>query len=1597
MYIRLSYPVSKISNEHASNFGESLGKILAMVIENPDIYIGELDFLSERQRKQIYQWNQEWPEMTTECAHDMIKRQVEQQPEAMAIVSSEGDFTYRELDELSTRLSHFLAELGVGPEVIVPLCFEKSAWAIVAMMGVMKAGGALVFLDPSQPMARLDEILTQVGAHFVITSPTTASLWGSPSTFNTVIIARTFLESLPKYPQPPSSNVRASNALYVVFTSGSTGKPKGCIVEHRNFCTGAKIHWHGSGLGPWSRVSQFASYTFDVSILEIVTALMAGACICVPSLASLSKGLASVINEYGITWSFLTPSLVRLMKPDDVPSLRTLILGGEALTKLEVETWADKVHLINGYGPSECSIAAAANPHVSVNDDPANIGHAIGGVCWIVDAIDHNRLVPVGVVGELLIQGPILARGYLGNSEKTAEAFIEDPAWVQNDDYSGITNRFYKTSDLARYNEDGSIHFIGRKDTQVKLRGQRIELGEIEHHLMAHELVNHALVLLPKSGPCIQKLVAILSINGVSLQESNAEVRDDIRRVDRNAEEVAEAAEKIKAYISALLPSYMVPALWITVEGIPLMVSGKMNRVRVSQWVNDMSEKTYLNIIGVESSSIDISLGTESERLLRRVYSEVLNMKADQIPLGRSFLSLGGDSISAMQVVARCREQGRSISVKDILRSKTVSELSLHMGHTNKPIISTPERFNTPFGLSPVQQMYFQTTSEGGSSKHYNQSFLLQLTQALTEEVLAMSIETIIKRHSILRARFSQGPDGQWTQQILEEVQVYSHLFTSHKINSVHDATPIIMSTHAAIDFRSGPIFAARLFNTNDNSQFLFLVAHHLVVDLVSWRIIMQDLEKLARGEGLAITKPLPFQIWLSLQAEYAAKHLDPDLVLPFEAPPADYGYWGMDGKSNTVSDTLEEIVSLDLKETTSLLGDQCHVALRTEPIDLLLAALIHSFSMVFSDRQVPVLFREGHGREPWTDEIDLSATVGWFTTMYPFYIADVNGQDIVDIIRQVKDTRHRVPGNGWPYFASRFLNALGIERFRDDRKAEVSFDYLGLYQQLERDDALFRLARRDDSVAYDVGAGVRRFMLIEITAEVIEGKMQYQFLYNRYMRHEEKIRHWITQCKESLKLAINRLSNISKQYTLSDFPLLPRLTYEELDDLMDRRLPQYGIKPEDLEDVYPCTPMQQGLLLSQLKLTGLYEYFHTMEIVPSRSNEYVDIRYLYDAWCQVVSRHPALRTVFVESLSPDRLYDQFVLKRIDTWIEHFECSSEDYLAVFNEQQPVTAYMGRAPHRLTICTTPTKRVFCKLELNHAIVDGASLSVILNDLTAAYDCKLSGLGLPFSDYVSHISQFDQESMLNYWREYLRDLGPCRIEFQRPKLPQTKNQWNTIKLDLDANLESMRVLCEQYGVTVSNVLQTAWGLVLRQYTGLDHVSFGYLSSGRDALVVGIEDAVGPYLTMLICRQNLEKESPLTKLLETSRDDFTRSLENQFCSLADIQHSMELSGSSLFNTVFSLQKIQNVAGRMHKDASISIDLLIKHDPTEVGELSFGTDCMCLVFDIDLLNSTILQSTLSSPTTVCPARLSITASLCLKSKHSASLTRLSMLCRVS
>lgn len=1488
---------------------------------------GSLDLLTDRDREQIFSWNHKLPQTVNACLHEIIEEQSARQPDRPAICGWDADFTYRELDDIASRLALHLHGLGVGPETMVPLCFEKSSWTIVAMLAVNKTGGAFVPLDPSYPDIALTNRIKDVGAKILLTSAKFHDRFAEVLE-KVFIVSGDTIRYLPTVASKIVSGVTPKNLAYVMFTSGSTGKPKAVALEHAAVSTSIAHHGPAMGFNSNSRTLQFSSYTFDACILDIFTTLFLGGCVCVPSEAERTGNIAGAINRMGVNISFLTPSVVQLIGPNDVPSLKTLSLGGEPVGDDHIRVWGNKLHLMNGFGPTECSIFCVMGPLSWPRQYRNSIGRAVGSLSWIVDREDHNRLVPVGCVGELLIHGAILARGYLGDEEKTKLSFITNPPWLPLT-FGGSPQRLYKTGDLVRYNADGIISYVGRKDTQVKIRGQRIELGEIEQILANQGLVEHSMVLAPKDGPCKQRLVAVLTLKEHARTGGKRSELQVVSKSQRQA--MADRLSKLRDGLESQLPKYMVPSVWVLLEAIPFNTAGKIDRSKISQWTEHMSEEVYDDIMGLNLETLSIEHATEIEKRLQAIWAHVLNVPAGKINLDRSFFSLGGDSITAMQIVSACRAEKINIHVQDILQSKTVSQLALRATVSEKTFFTRNEEFDVPFDPSPIQQLYFDQVvphdTDEPNGHHFNQSFFLHLTRPVDPENVSRAVQNIVLHHSMLRARFHQDQRGHWTQLVLRDTAPGVYRFNVHKVADRAQSVSIAQASQKSLNIKDGPVFAVDMFTQNDD-QFIFLVAHHLVVDLVSWRIILQDLELYLETGALCLEKPVPFHTWCELQAKHTLQEAELQAVLSIDVTPIDWVYWGITSDGNVQADRVEKYFCLDPASMTILLGEG-NDAFHTEPSEIILSALFHSFNHIFVHRSSPTFFIEDHGRKPWDPAIDLSRTVGWFTTMSPLNVPRNDSRDVLDTLKQTKDILRRISGNHHSYFASRFLGSSGIDKFNGHGQMEVLFNYTGRQQQLEREDALFQLEPvTADLVLSDIGKNMKRLALFEIDVTVANDIVKVSFAYNRYMKHQDLIQAWIRASQATLEEILQKIKITSVEYTLSDFPLLG-MTKEGLETLEGDRIRKIGLSSfEEIEDIYPCSPMQQGILLSQVRLPGLYEVQQVSKIVLHESLD-VDVERIKSAWQRVVDRHPLLRTVFIKSVSPNGIFDQVVLKKHDAVTLHLKCQNQDEaMEILKSQSSLNYNETRPPHRLTLCEALSGEIFCKIEISHALIDGMSVSIIARDLALAYDEMLpAGNGPLYSNYISYLQQQPTEAAIQYWMSYLADIRPCLL----PRLPGKKgNPADNKSIKVDLEVRSLYEFSERNGVTFANIFQAAWGLVLRTYTSSDQVCFGYLVSGRDIPIDGIENAVGAFINMVICRLDITSSTEVATLVQKVQQEFLQSIPYQHCSLAEIQHELGLGGKTLFNSAISLQRVEPD----NNGSSISLSRIFDQDPTEVNK---------------------------------------------------------------
>ncbi|PGH13036.1 hypothetical protein AJ79_03873 [Helicocarpus griseus UAMH5409] len=764
--------------------------ILNSTLENPDQTVAQAARIGKHELQQLWKWNATVPPAIDDCIHDIFMRKAQAAPNRLAVVSWDGELSYGEVDRFSTQLAMRLIETGVKVGQAVPLCFEKSMWTVVAVLAVMKAGGALALTDPSQPEARLQTIATEVGAELMLTSKMQEELGRRILPGKTVLVISH--DTFQDIPTPPSTaslpSVPGSSTLYIIFTSGSTGKPKGVVISHTNYTSGALPRAEAVGYGPHSRVLDFPSYAFDVSIDCMLCTLAQGGCVCVPSEEDRVNNLSGAIRRMKVNMAHMTPSVARVLEADILPSLEVLGLGGESVSARDAANWGRFTKIVIAYGPSECTVGCTINNDIPIDRSYTSIGKGVGGTTWVVDPADHNRLMPIGAIGELIMEGPIVGKGYLNDPEKSATVFIEDPTWLLAGagDIPGRHGKFYKTGDLVKYDPDGSgsIVFVGRGDQQVKLRGQRVELGEVEHHLRTRlpaGSVVAAEVITPKAGE--PTLVAFIAEQNTPKSQTDGEIATF-------SAELQQVLITMDKELGTSLPRYMVPAAYIPLTEMPLLVSCKTDRKKLRAIGSSMSRKELIKLKA--SSGQKREPQTDMERKLQELWITLFGQDAE-IDVQSNFFDLGGDSLMAMKLVAIARAQSLQTTVADIFRYPTLSEMAPTLKHvdveaeTNVPPFSlldanwnedaarmetaklcdlAPSSVVDVYPCTPLQEGLMALSAK--VSEAYVAQRVVELADLPTAQRLQKAFDTAVADSPILRTRIVQVPGHGLVQVIVK-------------------------------------------------------------------------------------------------------------------------------------------------------------------------------------------------------------------------------------------------------------------------------------------------------------------------------------------------------------------------------------------------------------------------------------------------------------------------------------------------------------------------------------------------------------------------------------------------------------------------------------------------------------------------------------------------------------------------------------------------------------------------------------------------------------------------------------------------------------
>ena len=1423
-----------------------LTNLLEAVAADPDRPLSELDVMSAPERRHVVvELNDTAAEYPADrCVNELFEAEVIRNPAAVALISDGHVLSYGELNRRANRLAHHLRAKGVAAETPVGICLDRGVDFVVAALAVLKAGGAYVPLDTGYPVERLAFMVEDTGAPVVVT---TAAL--APRTEGVDVVSLDADEDV--VATRPDTNLGRTaspdDLAYVIYTSGSTGTPKGVAVTHRSLTN--LVAWHVATyrVAPGDRAAHVAPLGFDASVWELWPYLSCGASLALPPehVRTSPAELVAWTNDNGVTITFVPTALVHELFSQGLHALlraRTVLTGGD---RLRIRPDEDTpFELFNHYGPTEGAVVATAGRVGAAGAAPPSIGRPIANAAvYVLDP--RGDPVPIGVPGELFVGGAGVARGYLGRPALTADRFVPDPF----SDAAGA--RLYRTGDRARFLPDGAVEFLGRVDHQVKVRGFRIEPGEIEAALATHEGIGGAVVVSRE-----ERLVAYVTPRH------------------------APTATELRAHLGKTLPEHMLPAYFVALDELPLTPNGKVDRAALPA----PDGRPELDAAYVPPR-------THAEELLAAIWCDVLGL--ERIGVHDNFFELGGDSILSIQIVARASSAGLGLTPRLLFQHQTVAGLAAVAGERREVAAEQgPVTGSVP--LTPIQRWFFERALP--DPHHFNQSTLLT-ADGTDPDLVSKALAALVDHHDALRLRFEATENG-WlqTNARVEDTGFFAVIDG--------DMARVTAAMQASLDLGSGPLLRAGYFDLGEGRARLFLCIHHLAVDAVSWRILLEDLEtaydQLSRGEEIALgSKTTSFRQWSERLAAYASS----DDAL------AEAGYWAetadaslelpvdFDRGPNDVVSADEVTVSLTAAETEGLLHD-VPAAYRTQVNDVLLAALARTVSAWAGSTRV-VVDLEGHGREDVFDDVDLTRTVGWFTSLFPLAL-EVESTEPSRLLKSTKERLRAVPRRGLGYGVLRYLAADDV-RDRVVARAPLSFNYLGRFA---RETTNGRFSRAPERTGPDHAPTGERDHLVEVNGSISRGALQMVWTYSRNRHERATIERVAADFVAALReLVAHCRSNVAGGVTPSDFPLAS-LDQGALDELWDR-----GVLDGSTQDVYPLTPLQQGMVFHTLYEPGSPVYFQQLCLELTGR---LDVDAFEQAWRELGARHEVLRSAVVWEGLAEPVH--VIRREADPPLETHDWSGLDER---DRNRRLDAYLAadrargfdltKAPlTRLALISTGAESSLVVWSFHHVLLDGWSLPLVLGELLARYRALMQGEPLAvraapsYRDYVAWLRGRDEDADERYWRETLAGFSaPTSI----PARSDTGDrgygkQTATLSRETTVALES---LARRRRVTLSTVVQGAWALLLSRYGGGDDVVFGATVSGRPAELPGVQDTVGLFINTIPVRVSIDGSLGVAPWLERLQSDAIARGPFEHSALTDVHSWSEVSAATpLFESI-------------------------------------------------------------------------------------------------
>ena len=1021
----IEYATDLFDRRTVEALAQRLIRLLGAAVANPEQPIGSLDILSADERQTVVRaWNDTARPMGSATFPALFAAQVSRSPDAVAVICANEVLTYAELDARANQLAHHLQNLGVGPEVVVGLCVERSLDTIVGLLGILKAGGAYLPLDPAYPPERLAFMLQDAAAPVLLTQ--SALRERLPAQGARIVRIDEHWPAIARRPTTaPPHNLHPRNTAYVIYTSGSTGTPKGVMVSHKGIPNLAAAQIDRFAITAAARVLQYASSSFDAAISEVVTTLTSGATLVLPTDERGGDDLARLIRTQGVTHATLPPAVLGDLN-EDLP-LRTLVVAGEACAADLAGRWSKGRRMINAYGPTETTVCATmSEPLASASVPP--IGKPIWNAhTYVLD--EGLEPVPTGVIGELYVAGAGLARGYLGKPSLTSERFIADPLGPAG-------SRMYRTGDLARWRADGVLDFIGRADQQIKLRGLRIEPGEIEAALLHHPSVAQAAVIARTDGPGGKRLIAYV-----------------VAAPDQSIDQA-----QLRTHLTGTLPDYMVPPAFVVLDRLPLTPNGKLDRRALP--APDIAP------------AVMRAPRTPQEEILCSLFAEVLALP--RVGIDDNFFALGGDSIISIQLVSRARQAGLILTPRAVFQHQTVEALAATAQFAEETNAAQQSDVAVgPLAPTPIMRWLMERS---GSIEHFHQSMLLRLPPGVREDHLIAALQAVLDHHDALRLRvIAAEQSGEWTLEIAQPgaVVVVNCLQRMNIAGldgaALHDC--IVEAARGAASRlapKSGVMLQAVWFDAGAQAAGrLLLTIHHLAVDGVSWRILAPDLAAAwtaiaAGGTPTLSPKGTSLRRW---SQQLTAAATDSVRVREFDfwhtmlsAPSLLLIDGALDVNRDVAGSAGHLTMTLPASVTGALLTSvpaAFHSGINDVLLTGLAVALVQWCRRHGRSGQAALIDVEGHGREEIFPGIELSRTVGWFTSLYPVRLdpgpLDIDetmagGPALGRALKMIKEQLHAVPEHGLGFGLLRYLNAKMFETLRALPRPQLGFNYLGRF-----------------------------------------------------------------------------------------------------------------------------------------------------------------------------------------------------------------------------------------------------------------------------------------------------------------------------------------------------------------------------------------------------------------------------------------------------------------------------------------------------------------------------------------------------------------------